>query len=94
MSRHKFNHVHKYQQVKWGKNKTVVLKCMIAGCPHYIHKEMALNRKSICHGCGQPFVLDGYSVERKKPKCGNCIDHKKAPDLTSDKLAALLTDLD
>lgn len=83
-------HVHKYQLIKWGKNQTLVFRCMLAGCPHYIHKEMALARVSLCHKCDRPFIMNKYSIERKYPKCESCVRTLKQQDPVFDDLDALL----
>lgn len=68
----KFSHIHKYMKVEWGKNKTVVFRCMIPGCTHYVHEEMVRNRRSLCWKCGNPFVMTLEKLLRKKPKCDDC----------------------
>ena len=65
-------HTHKYQKVAWGAKGTIVLRCMLVNCSHYLHPEMAINRKSICWKCGEPFVLNKTSVTKKRPKCQRC----------------------
>ena len=68
------SHIHKYEGVKWGRKKTPVLRCILPGCPHYIHIEFAKGRQSICHKCGRPFTLTLETAQRKKPKCPACVD--------------------
>jgi ssDNA-binding Zn-finger/Zn-ribbon topoisomerase 1 len=84
-------HIHKYMRVLWGKNQTPVMRCVIPDCSHYIHMEMAVNRRSICWKCGAPFVMDKVATTRKKPKCSNCA-HKGDPVIS--RLDGLLEGLE
>lgn len=101
MSKKKSSHIHKYMKVEWGKNKTLVWRCMIPGCPHYVHEEMARNRHSLCWECGGPFVMTLEKMLRRKPKCDNCQGNvpaetpRSAPKVKSiaSKLDALLGDI-
>lgn len=64
-------HIHKYMRVKLG--NSVVYRCMLAGCPHYVRKELALKRKSVCWRCGRVFVLGEKALLLKKPHCADCL---------------------
>lgn len=86
----KADHVHKYLKVKWGSKGTEVFRCMVPGCSHYVHIEMARNRMCICWGCGEAFVLDPDAMRRKRPKCFQCI---KGVDPVMSKLDKLLEGL-
>lgn len=86
----KQNHVHKYKKIKWGKNKTIIWRCMLPGCSHYIHDEMIRNRKSICWGCSAVFTMNPDKMRRVKPKCDAC-QHKGDPIL--GRLDSLLENL-
>lgn len=83
------SHVHKYQRVKWGKAGTIIWRCMLPGCTHYVHTEMAKNRKSLCWKCLGVFVLTGEKLMRVRPKCDACqhtaVNEKEKP-LTIDDL--------
>lgn len=83
-------HIHKYQKFKWGKNETIIWRCMVPGCPHYVSNEMILGRKSLCHKCGDVFVMTQDKMRRKKPKCDKC-QHKRDPVMSN--LDALLENL-
>ncbi len=82
--------VHKYMRVRWGKNGTVVYRCMLPDCPHYAHPEMTRNRRSICWKCGSIFIMTGEKLQVKKPKCDKC-QHKADPVLS--RLDGLLDDI-
>lgn len=81
---------HKYMQIEWGKNKTLVYRCMLKDCPHYLHVEMMRNRTSLCWKCNEPFLVTHDKLRRIKPKCDKC-QHKNDPILS--RLDDLLKDL-
>jgi ssDNA-binding Zn-finger/Zn-ribbon topoisomerase 1 len=70
-------HTHRYQRVEWGKNGTLVWRCTLPNCHHYLHREMILNQASICHECGNEFILTLEKLRRVKPRCDDCVDGKK-----------------
>lgn len=84
---------HKYQRVRWGKNKTIIFKCMRPGCTHYLHPEMMKGQDSICWSCGDIFMMNPDKLRRKKPKCDKCQSGKKAVAYIEGKLDYLLGDL-
>ena len=65
-------HIHMYEKVKWGANKTVVWKCCLVECRHYLHVEFILGKKSLCFKCGQPFLMTYTKLLRNRPKCDDC----------------------
>lgn len=70
-------HVHKYQLVNLGTEDKPykVYKCMKVGCSHYHpRKQLVVNQYSICHKCGNDFVITADLVRNNtvKPKCKNC----------------------
>jgi hypothetical protein len=66
----KYAHTHKYERVRLGKK--YVYKCALPNCPHYVYKELAKGRVSICWRCGDEFVMNTYSVQLAKPHCKKC----------------------
>lgn len=77
---------HKYKRVKWGDKGTLVWRCMLENCQHYLHAEMIENKQSRCWKCGRTFVMDKDRMQRVKPKCSGCIDHKDAITEQLDRL--------
>jgi hypothetical protein len=65
-------HIHMYEKVKWGANKTIIWKCCLADCSHYLHVEFILGKKSICFKCGNPFLMTYSKLLRNRPKCDDC----------------------
>lgn len=74
----KYQHIHKYMRDKLG--KLVIYKCMLPGCSHYLYRNMALNKVSVCWYCGKEFLMSKKSLKLKKPHCKDCsgTPHKKA----------------
>ena len=85
-----YDHIHKYRKVLWGKQKTIVWRCMLPGCSHYVHDEMVRNRKSLCSLCNAPFVMNPDKMRRIKPRCDRC-QHRKNPVIS--QLDSLLENL-
>ena len=62
---------HQYRRVRMGKGKDyVVYRCILPGCSHYINKELAPGRESICWECGKTFFMTTRSLQQAKPTCG------------------------
>lgn len=66
------NHTHQYEKVKWGKNGTVIWKCSLPGCSHYLHVEFILGKACVCFKCGKDFIMTTPKLLRQKPKCDSC----------------------
>lgn len=86
----KLTHVHKYKKIKWGRKKTIIWRCMLPGCSHYIHHELVRNRKSLCYKCDAVFIMNPDKMRRTKPKCDRC--QIKVEDFTVN-LDALIENL-
>ena len=86
----KYNHLHRYQKKKLGKNGYTVFKCMVAGCSHYIRKELAEGQIAECNRCHEPFILNKASIQLSKPHCDKCIirKDKDVHDLIKDFLVS------
>jgi hypothetical protein len=65
-------HIHKYERVKWGRKGTIVFRCVISDCTHYLHPEFMKGRQAVCWGCGKTIVLRQGDLLRKRIKCSDC----------------------
>ncbi len=65
-------HVHKYQRITLGNKGYVVLKCALPKCKHYIRRELAVGRASICWKCGMELILTMQNTNSKKPIHEEC----------------------
>ena len=88
-------HIHKYQKGKLSASTgTVIYKCVLPGCSHYILPTLLKHRESICHRCDKPFIILREHERMAKPHCSNCIKRKgeRLPDI--DVLDLLLEGAD
>lgn len=67
---------HKYIQAKF-KTGTLIFKCGIPGCPHFVYEPLIVGRISICWRCDGVFVITGRSVRSKKLHCEGCTRFQK-----------------
>lgn len=80
-------HVHKYIRAILGGTKIVkkegkkyikkvggypVYKCSLPGCNHFVPRDLAAGRESICWICGDKMVMNSYSITLKKPHHREC----------------------
>lgn len=82
-------HIHKYERKKFG--ASIIYKCMLKGCPHYIQKELVEGRTCICSRCNSPFSITKKTLRNcpAKPHCENC--YKAGPkDKVLDQLLEIL----
>jgi ribosomal protein S27AE len=63
---------HKYQRVEWGKNKTIVWRCMLTNCSHYMHDDFIIGKQTLCHRCGDPTLMNKERQTRVRPVCESC----------------------
>lgn len=64
--------IHKYYRGVFQPSGTIVYRCGIAGCPHFLFDPMVEGRISICWRCGVSFVVTKKSMKSKKMHCVNC----------------------
>src|SRR5262245_17338672 len=65
-------HIHMYEKVEWGQKGTIIWKCALTGCSHYLHVEFILGKISLCWKCSKPFTMTYTKLLRNKPKCDGC----------------------
>ena len=66
-------HVHKYQRVIDNRPPGyTVYKCVIAGCKHWLRKELMLSREAICWCCGLSMFLNVQDLSMRKPRHYEC----------------------
>jgi hypothetical protein len=79
--KNKYDHkVHKYELVQIGEKGYTVYKCMLSNCRHFIQKELAASRLSLCWGnCGNAVMITkGMIAEgRVRPLCDECKEKRK-----------------
>ena len=83
---HNSRSAHKYKRIRFSSGH-IIFRCMIEGCPHFLRKELLLNRLAICWICNQEFRIT--NLELAKQHCSNCTKSKrirKFSDRTIDTL--------
>ena len=65
-------HIHKYRRARLG--KSIIYKCVMPGCSHFIQKSLIEGRVSVCWRCPNPFVITQLTLRNcpAKPHCENC----------------------
>ena len=71
----KTKHTHQYMRVKI--KESVVYRCMIPGCTHYIPKALLINRIANCPYCGNDFLITRELARRERLHCSSCTVSKK-----------------
>lgn len=82
MSRRKWGHdVHKYNQVTFNNRQggvTVIWRCVLPNCQHYLVGPMVIGKLSICNRCNKAeFEMKGEALNHKKPHCLECTKNYK-----------------
>lgn len=92
--------VHKYERANLSRapdKEYFVYRCVLPNCSHYIQEELIWGRASICHRCGNQFIVQNRARLKgvRKLYCNDCKDkHWNAKPKTVDPTVAnLLTRL-
>ena len=78
----KTEHIHKFKRLIY-KSGNSIFFCATPDCKQKISIPLALGKRSICWRCGEPFVMNEYSLRLAKPHCGACHKAKKNDSLES-----------
>lgn len=62
---------HKYQQAKF-KTGTVIYRCGLTNCSHFVPEPMIIGKLSHCWRCPEIFVVTKKTLRSKKFHCPNC----------------------
>lgn len=65
-------HVHKYRRKYLGSKGYTVYACAHPRCLHYVRRELAEGKESICWRCGDKFFLTKKDLKLAKPHCKKC----------------------
>lgn len=71
----KHNGPHKYKRVR-AKTGTILWRCMLPGCPHYIRDEFIEGQESLCWRCDQVMVIERVT-KHLKPHHRECVKSRK-----------------
>src|ERR1035437_8869214 len=72
----KTEHIHKFKRLIY-KSGNSIFFCATPDCKQKISIPLALGKRSICWRCGEPFVMNEYSLRLAKPHCDACHKPKK-----------------
>lgn len=80
----KEKHTHKYKRLRY-KSGNEIFFCALPDCNQKINPALALGKRSLCWRCGEPFIMNEYSLRLAKPHCDACHQPKKEKiELNSD----------
>lgn len=80
-------HIHKYKKAILGGRRIVkkdgkryiescggyeVFKCALPGCTHFVSRELADGRQSLCWNCGGELILNAENLTLVKPTHREC----------------------
>lgn len=72
-------HVHKIHQYKRVKGKnSVMYRCVLPGCSHYVRDIFIVGRIAKCPYCGENFLVTNELARRKTLHCEDCTSRKSA----------------
>ena len=74
-------HVHRYEKTTLGRNKWPIHRCNLPDCNHYVASELVIGKFSICHRCGEKFIISKPVSRLAKPHCMKCIERKVKPEV-------------
>lgn len=63
---------HKYFQTQFKESGTLIFRCGLTNCPHFVYEPMILFRTSVCWRCGDNFIITKRSLKAKKMHCEGC----------------------
>jgi len=72
----KTTHIHKLKRLKYKSGNTVFF-CALPDCNFKTNISLVLGKRSLCWRCGEPFIMNEYSLRLSKPHCDNCHKTKK-----------------
>jgi len=63
-------HIHKFKKHKY-KTGMAVYFCTL-DCSFKVEAPFALGKEVLCNICGEPFIMNEYSLKLVRPHCNNC----------------------
>jgi hypothetical protein len=75
-------HIHKLKRLRY-KSGNVIFFCCLPDCTYKTNIQLALGKRSICHRCGESFIMSEYALRLAKPHCDSCHKPKNGINPTS-----------
>jgi hypothetical protein len=69
---------HKYIKARFTKSRSIIFKCGLQGCTHFIYEPLIIGRESVCWVCNEIFEVIRKSIRNKKLHCEDCTRGKKS----------------
>lgn len=76
MAEKKVAHIHKFKRLTY-KSGNSIFFCALPDCAQKLSTALALGKRSLCWRCGEPFIMNEYSLRLAKPHCESCHKPKK-----------------
>ena len=64
-------HIHKLKKHKY-KTGVAVFFCTLPDCHYKVEVPLSLGKESLCNICGNPFIMNEYTLKLVTPHCINC----------------------
>jgi hypothetical protein len=83
---------HQYKRTKL--KQSVVFRCVLPGCSHYLTRPFIIGRIASCGNCKREFVIDAFAIRNVNLVCTNCRNARvKIKTQDPDEVEALLNEL-
>lgn len=66
------NHIHKFRRKTYKTTGSHIYFCTLPDCYFKTEPDILIGKQSICNRCGNPFILNSYSIRTVKPHCDDC----------------------
>ena len=67
--------IHQYRRVKL--TNSIVYRCVLPGCTHYIRPQFIINQIALCPYCGNNYLISRELSRREVLHCADCTKGKK-----------------
>lgn len=64
-------HIHRLKRKSY-KNGTKMYFCTLPDCYFKVEVDTSLGKESLCNICGEPFIMNEYTLRLKSPHCERC----------------------
>ena len=75
-------HIHRLKKHKY-KTGIAVFFCTL-DCNYKVEVPFALGKETLCNICGEPFIMNEYTLKLIRPHCNNC-GRKEVKDVNGKK---------
>jgi hypothetical protein len=65
-------HIHKLKKHTYKKTGMSVFFCTLPDCSYKVEYQFSLGKEALCNICGDPFLMNEYTLKLIRPHCNNC----------------------